>query len=218
MNSSLLARNIILLGYNNTRLERHKTFSPFHDVITEFDCTSFTYITQTHTRARARALPHPDSSISLHKLNTSKVQITLEHVMKTRGGGGEEVQLYSFFNLGVRWRWVDNARPRPLYPPPPRERQPVPIVQEAGWAPRTGLDGCGKFRPHQDSITGPSSPYRVAIPTALLTTLTQSKLFIIIQKIYHECRVSNRSTSQSKQVTGPKVSWFHYKNTFVAGI
>ena len=29
--------NIILLGYNDTRLQRHK-ISPFHDVITEFDC------------------------------------------------------------------------------------------------------------------------------------------------------------------------------------
>jgi hypothetical protein len=29
---------------------------------------------------------------------------------------GIEVQLYSFFNLGARWRWVVNATPRPLYP------------------------------------------------------------------------------------------------------
>ena len=29
--------------------------------------------------------------------------------------------------------WVVNATPRPFYP---RERDPVPIVQEAGWAPR----------------------------------------------------------------------------------
>jgi len=28
--------------------------------------------------------------------------------------------------------WVVNATTRPLYP---RERDPVPIVQEAGWAP-----------------------------------------------------------------------------------
>jgi hypothetical protein len=28
--------------------------------------------------------------------------------------------------------WMVNATPRPLYP---RERDPVPIVQEAGWAP-----------------------------------------------------------------------------------
>jgi hypothetical protein len=33
-----------------------------------------------------------------------------------------------------------------------------------GWV---GLDGCGKFRPLRDSIPGPSSPYRVAILTAL---------------------------------------------------
>ena len=29
---------------------------------------------------------------------------------------GEEVQLYSFFNLGVRWGWVVNTTSRPLYP------------------------------------------------------------------------------------------------------
>ena len=33
--------------------------------------------------------------------------------------------------------------------------------------PKTGLDGCGKSRPHQDSITEPSSPQLVAIPTEL---------------------------------------------------
>jgi hypothetical protein len=30
---------------------------------------------------------------------------------------------------------------------------------EGGWmGPRAGLDGCGKFHPHRDSIPGPSSP------------------------------------------------------------
>jgi len=29
---------------------------------------------------------------------------------------GVEVYLYSFFNLGVRWVWVVNSTPRPLYP------------------------------------------------------------------------------------------------------
>ena len=33
--------------------------------------------------------------------------------------------------------------------------------------PRAGLDGCGKCRLHRDSIPGPSSPLRVAIPTEL---------------------------------------------------
>jgi hypothetical protein len=34
--------------------------------------------------------------------------------------------------LGLRWRWVVHGTPRPLYS---RERDPVPILQEAGWAP-----------------------------------------------------------------------------------
>jgi hypothetical protein len=37
-----------------------------------------------------------------------------------------------FLNLVPTRRWVVNAMPRPLYP---WEGDPVPIVQEAGWAP-----------------------------------------------------------------------------------
>jgi hypothetical protein len=33
--------------------------------------------------------------------------------------------------------------------------------------PGAGEDRCGKSLPHRDSITGPSSPYPVAIPTEL---------------------------------------------------
>ena len=33
--------------------------------------------------------------------------------------------------------------------------------------PRAGLDGYGKFLSHRHSIPGPSSPKRVAVPTAL---------------------------------------------------
>jgi len=57
-----------------------------------------------------------------------------------------------FLDLGARLGWVVNATPRPLYP---QERDPVPTLQEARCA---GLDGCGKSRPHWDSIPVPSSP------------------------------------------------------------
>ena len=40
--------------------------------------------------------------------------------------------------------WVVNATPQPFYL---RKRDPVAIVQEAGFAPRAGVDVCGKFRP-----------------------------------------------------------------------
>ena len=57
--------------------------------------------------------------------------------------------------------WVVIATPRPFYP---RERPGAHCI--GGWlSPRAGLDGCGKSRPHRDSIPGPSSPLQVAIPT-----------------------------------------------------
>ena len=37
-----------------------------------------------------------------------------------------------------------DVTPRPLYH---RERDPLPIVLEAGWVPGAGLGGCGKSRP-----------------------------------------------------------------------
>lgn len=43
----------------------------------------------------------------------------------------------------------------------------MPILVEAG-GPRAGLDVCWKSRSHRDSIHGPSSPQRGAIPTTLL--------------------------------------------------
>ena len=70
---------------------------------------------------------------------------------------------YSFFNLGARRQWVVKATPRPFYP---RVRAGTHCI--GGWVgPRVGLDGCGKSLPHRNSIPWPSSPQRVAIPTAL---------------------------------------------------
>ena len=56
-----------------------------------------------------------------------------------------------------------NATSPPLYP---RQRDPVPILQEAGWA-RGPVRTGGNSRPHRDSI--PHHPVRssVAIPTEL---------------------------------------------------
>jgi hypothetical protein len=60
---------------------------------------------------------------------------------------GVKVQLYYFFNLGSRCRRVV-VTARPLYP-----RECPGIHCTEGWVgPRTGLDGCGKFRLRQDSM------------------------------------------------------------------
>ena len=42
----------------------------------------------------------------------------------------------------------------------PPGKDPVPIVQEAGWAPGAGLDWCGKSRPPPTGIRPPDRPAR----------------------------------------------------------
>jgi len=37
-------------------------------------------------------------------------------------------------------------------------KEPVPILQEAGWAPGPVWTGAENLAPHRDSIPGPSSP------------------------------------------------------------
>ena len=50
--------------------------------------------------------------------------------------------------------WVVNPTTRPLYP---LERPGAHCIK-AWVGPRDGLDACGKFLHHRDSIPGPSSP------------------------------------------------------------
>jgi hypothetical protein len=58
-----------------------------------------------------------------------------------------------FLDHGTRRGWVVSSTPRPHFTP---EKDPVPILQEAGWAPGPVWTG-GKSRPHRESI-----PYRPA--------------------------------------------------------
>jgi len=53
-----------------------------------------------------------------------------------------------FHDCGTRRGWVVSSMPRPHFIP---GKDPVPIVQEAGWAPGPIWMG-GKSRPHRDSI------------------------------------------------------------------
>jgi len=68
-----------------------------------------------------------------------------------------------FHDCGTRRGWVVSSMHQPHFTP---GRDPVPILQEAGWAPGPVWMG-GKSRPNRDSI--PDSPARssVAIPTEL---------------------------------------------------
>jgi len=59
-----------------------------------------------------------------------------------------------FHDCGTRRGWVVGSTPRPHFTP---RKDPVPIVQGAGWAPGPVWTG-GKSRPHRDSI--PDRPAR----------------------------------------------------------
>jgi len=58
---------------------------------------------------------------------------------------------------------VVSSKPRPHFTP---GKDPVPILQEAGWAPGPVWAG-GKSRPHRDSIPDRPARSSVAIPTEL---------------------------------------------------
>ena len=68
-----------------------------------------------------------------------------------------------FHDRGTRRGWVVSSTPRPHFTP---GKDPVPIVQEAGWAPGPIWTG-GKSRPHRDSIPDRPAHSSVAIPTEL---------------------------------------------------
>jgi len=66
---------------------------------------------------------------------------------------GRVIPLF-FHGRGIRRGWVVSSTPRPHFAP---GKEPVPILQEAGWAPGPVWTG-GKSRPHRDSI--PDRPAR----------------------------------------------------------
>ena len=68
-----------------------------------------------------------------------------------------------FHDRGTRRGWVVSSTPRPHFTP---RKDPVPILQEAGWAPGPVWTG-GKSRPHRDSIPDRPARSSVAIPTEL---------------------------------------------------
>ena len=68
--------------------------------------------------------------------------------------GEAAVHFQMMRSFGARRVWVISITPRPLYP----SKDPVPIVQEAGWASGPVWTGAENLTSHRDSIPGPSSP------------------------------------------------------------
>ena len=96
-----------------------------------------------------------------------------------------------FRDRGTRSGWVVSSTPRPHFTP---GKDPVPILQEAGWVPGpVYLDG-RKISSPPGFDPGPSSPLSVAIPTELpgppifyifmyyLTCIQQIEIFLPVIK------------------------------------
>ena len=81
-----------------------------------------------------------------------------------------------FHNRGTRRGWVVSSTPRPHFTP---GKDPVPILQEAGWTPEPVWTG-GKSRPYRDSIPDRPARSSVAIPTEVPGPLTD-KYYLIYE-------------------------------------
>jgi len=114
-------------------------------------CVGVMYEVRFYTGWRKSALPN------LHKVNlhhdTRKKYYTNVKVKWScyRPGVAQRVcrgTAVLFYDRGTRRGWVVSSMPRPHFTP---GKDPIPIVQEAGWAPGPVWMG-GKSRLHRDSI------------------------------------------------------------------
>jgi hypothetical protein len=93
---------------------------------------------------------HLSGKYMYHKISLKKVKLS-----RYRPGVAQSVgRGTALHDRGTRRRWVVSSTPRPHFT---RRKDPVPILQETGWAPGpvwTGRKSC----PHRDSI--PDRPAR----------------------------------------------------------
>jgi len=89
-----------------------------------------------------------------------------------------------FHDRGTRRGWVVSSTPRPHFTP---RKDPVPILQEGGWAPEPVWTD-GKSRPHQDWI--PDRPacsqslYRLSYPADFGKYMQSIFLLIYVPLLY----------------------------------
>jgi len=112
-----------------------------------------------------------------------KVKLKFNLNLPWRHRGGVEIRLYPFFNLLCKWsRWL-TPRPGRLTP----WKDPVHIVQEAGWAPRPVLTGEKILAP--PGIQSPDHPTR------------REQLYRLSYPAHHQC-VESCLLSQTSRAYG----------------
>ena len=90
--------------------------------------------------------------------------------------------LYSFFNLGARWGGWSTPRPGRFTP----GKEPVPIVQEARWAPRPVWTDAENLAPtgirSPDRLARSESIHRLSYPGPFKSLITY---FVVILTLKH---------------------------------
>ena len=87
-------------------------------------------------------------------LSAPRVQALRFRIGRTAHRGSRGIAL-PFHDHGTRRGWGVSVTTRPIFTP---RKDPVPIVQEAGWAPGPVWTGAENLAPPRDSILGPFSP------------------------------------------------------------
>ena len=101
-----------------------------------------------------------------------------------------------FHDCSTRRGRVVSSTPRPHFTP---EKYPVPILQEAGWAPGPVWTG-GKSRPHRDSIPDRPARSSVAIPTELPGPQVHGENNKNVSESCSEMRRKNSGISCSRRI------------------
>jgi len=141
--------------------------------------------------------------LRIWKIPSKKVKVKVKWSLYRPGVAqrvGRDIALL-FHDRGTRRGWVVSSTPRPHFNP---GKEPVPFLQEAGWAPGPDWKG-GKSRPQRDSIPNRPARSSVAIPTEL-PGLQEKMYFIKILTAY-----PNKINTYKHSMTPPKNVF--YQNT-----
>ena len=87
-----------------------------------------------------------------------------------------------FHDRGTRRGWVVSSTPRPHFTP---GKDPVPILQEVGWAPEPVWKG-GKSRPHRDSIPDRSARTQSLYRLSYRPTFLWGRIPLLYINIYSD--------------------------------
>ena len=122
---------------------------------------------------------------------------TLPFILEHRGRG--EVYLYSFFNFGARWGWLVNTTPQPLWP---LVKDPLPIAQNALWAPGSVWKGAenlaptGIRSPDTQPVASRYNEYVIQARSEKIIRIISYPVFQIRDRPWNEC-VGNKQCAES---------------------